>query len=180
MVKCCVYHCNNTVSPYKMTKYCDAHQHMDSKRPTSSAKRGYGGKWRKARKRYLAAYPLCARCLASGVVTAAEVVDHIIPHKGDLLLFWDRSNWQSLCVPCHNSKTASEDMGGHAEIGAGMLSRGGHTKHGPGYIKSGVASDLAAGTGDNTNSKFTTVLDTTVRGISNNHTILNGNRQPKK
>jgi hypothetical protein len=42
-------------------------------------------------------------------VRIANVVDHIIPHRGDMELFWDESNWQSMCEPCHNRKTASED-----------------------------------------------------------------------
>lgn len=33
-------------------------------------------------------------------------VDHIIPHRGDEKLFWDRSNWQLLHSACHSSKTA--------------------------------------------------------------------------
>ena len=44
-------------------------------------------------------------------VTAATVVDHVIPHKGDKALFWDTSNWQAMCAPCHSSKTVKEDMG---------------------------------------------------------------------
>jgi 5-methylcytosine-specific restriction protein A len=44
-------------------------------------------------------------------VTAATVVDHVIPHKGDKALFWDESNWQPMCAPCHSSKTVKEDMG---------------------------------------------------------------------
>jgi 5-methylcytosine-specific restriction protein A len=39
----------------------------------------------------------------------AIVVDHIIPHKGNYKLFWDKSNWQSLCKSCHDKKTARED-----------------------------------------------------------------------
>jgi 5-methylcytosine-specific restriction protein A len=42
---------------------------------------------------------------------AANEVDHIKPHKGDMALFWDSSNWQSLCKPCHSAKTATEDGG---------------------------------------------------------------------
>jgi 5-methylcytosine-specific restriction endonuclease McrA len=44
-----------------------------------------------------------------GTIRAAKVVDHIKPHKGDHDLFWDEVNWQSLCEPCHNKKTARED-----------------------------------------------------------------------
>ena len=41
----------------------------------------------------------------------ACVVDHLVPHRGDRLLFWDASNWQSLCESCHNRKTARADGG---------------------------------------------------------------------
>ncbi|WP_233882799.1 HNH endonuclease [Brevibacillus laterosporus] len=45
------------------------------------------------------------------MLTGATVVDHIVPHKGDKTLFWDRKNWQPLCEQCHNRKTAREDRG---------------------------------------------------------------------
>jgi len=73
--------------------------------------RGYTYTWRKARKRYLAANPLCRECEAEGRVTPATEVDHIIPHNGDMDLFWDEDNWQGLCKPHHSSKTAKEDGG---------------------------------------------------------------------
>lgn len=68
----------------------------DATRPTAS-QRGYNGAWRKARKEWLAHHPACTMCNAQ-----ATTVDHIIPHKGDDRLFWDKTNWQSLCTPCHN------------------------------------------------------------------------------
>ena len=37
------------------------------------------------------------------------LLDHIIPHRGDQKLFWDRSNWQPLCEHHHNVKTMTED-----------------------------------------------------------------------
>ena len=37
------------------------------------------------------------------------VVDHIRPHRGDPVLFWDEKNWQSLCKSCHDKKTWNED-----------------------------------------------------------------------
>lgn len=78
---------------------------------TSSTARGYGYKWQKAREAYLAKYPLCAECQRLGLVTVATDLDHIVPHKGDMVLFWDRSNWQGLCHPCHSTKTSTEDGG---------------------------------------------------------------------
>lgn len=34
----------------------------------------------------------------------ATVVDHKIPHRNDMELFWDRDNWQGLCKCCHDSE----------------------------------------------------------------------------
>lgn len=62
----------------------------------------YGGKWQKARRDFLFANPLCVMCRDEGVVRSATVVDHKIPHKQDLKLFWDRKNWQPLCKPHHD------------------------------------------------------------------------------
>lgn len=77
----------------------------------SATKRGYDRRWRKARMMHLVRNPLCVMCLARGETTQATVVDHIVPHKGDPVKFWDSDNWQSLCVTDHNSKTATEDGG---------------------------------------------------------------------
>lgn len=79
-----------------------------------STQRGYDRRWRKARMFYLLKHPLCVKCKAEGRTEQATVVDHIIPHKGDKKLFWDRKNWQPLCTKCHNTKTATQDGGfGH-------------------------------------------------------------------
>ncbi len=69
----------------------------------TTAERGYGGRWQKARERFLAKHPLCAYCEREGKVTAASVVDHVVPHRGDQALFWQKENWQSLCATCHSS-----------------------------------------------------------------------------
>lgn len=50
---------------------------------------------------------LCRLCLAKGVWTVAEVVDHIEPHGGDLRKFYE-GELQALCRPCHARKTATE------------------------------------------------------------------------
>ena len=91
-------------------KYCEKHKALhlnDEVHPASP--RDYNSAWRKARKAYLRAHPLCVRCMAVGKYTKATVVDHIIPHRGDKQLFWNQSNWQSLCKPCHDRKTWTED-----------------------------------------------------------------------
>lgn len=89
----------------------------DQKRGTA-AQRGYDGRWRRERQEFLRAtvlrqrlreYPCCETCLANGKITQATVVDHIIPHRGNYELMWDRENWAALCGSCHNVKTAKED-----------------------------------------------------------------------
>lgn len=67
--------------------------------------RGYGMAWRMARKGYLDANPMCVECAEHGQSTIATVVDHIVPHRGNMTLFWDSENWQALCATCHNRKT---------------------------------------------------------------------------
>jgi 5-methylcytosine-specific restriction endonuclease McrA len=76
---------------------------FDQRRPSASA-RGYGGKWQTARKDFLQAHPTCVMCGAP-----ANVVDHITPHKGDLKLFWSRTNWQPLCTSCHSIRKQRQE-----------------------------------------------------------------------
>lgn len=86
--------------------YCNDHSDysVDHLRG-NAAERGYGGKWRNARARFLRKHPLCVKCRENGKLTPATVVDHIIPHRGDPILFWDENNWQPLCRDCHGEKT---------------------------------------------------------------------------
>jgi 5-methylcytosine-specific restriction endonuclease McrA len=73
--------------------------------------RGYTHRWKQASKRFLAEHPLCqcADCDEGRKrVTAAEVVDHDTPHRGDMRLFWDESNWRALAKACHDRKTQRE------------------------------------------------------------------------
>ena len=90
-------------------KFCEAHKAMHPEDIRSASSRGYGSAWQKARKQYLSAHPLCVMCMKEGQYRKATVVDHIIPHRGDEKLFWDRSNWQSLCKRHHDLKTGNED-----------------------------------------------------------------------
>lgn len=104
--------------------YCERHQkeqrrHQEGQR-LSASERGYDANWHKASRMFLAENPLCAECGRHGIDAAATVVDHIKPHKGDMVLFWDQSNWQSLCKPCHDSKTGRED----GRWGVGKISGG--------------------------------------------------------
>lgn len=75
----------------------------------TSTQRGYGYKWQQARAGFLAKHPLCQYCQREGRVTEATVVDHVIPHRGDMKLFWDQSNWAPLCASCHSSVKQAEE-----------------------------------------------------------------------
>ena len=63
--------------------------------------------WRNLRASVLQGSPLCAACDAVGLVTLAQMVDHIKPVRlgGE---FWDTENLQPLCNSCHASKSAKE------------------------------------------------------------------------
>jgi 5-methylcytosine-specific restriction enzyme A len=71
----------------------------------------YGTAWKKARASFLREFPLCAECKRQGILKPANTVDHIVAHKGDMDLFWDRGNWESLCRSCHSRVTAKRDGG---------------------------------------------------------------------
>ena len=90
-------------------KYCDKHRSLHPEENRSASDRGYGRAWQKARKAYLQKHPLCVECLKEGRYVKATDVDHIKPHRGDPLLFWDRDNWQPLCHRHHSMKTRRED-----------------------------------------------------------------------
>ena len=119
----CCYTCaysNNTGMPTAATVLCSVCQQRNGcsckrvrqqRAQQASGKknpyqRGYGRRWQRARLLYLGNNPTCVTCKDQGKLTAAGVVDHIIPHRDDRVLFWDVSNWQALCTRCHNRKSA--------------------------------------------------------------------------
>lgn len=55
--------------------------------------------------------PLCEFCLVTEDVTAADVVDHRKAHKGDMELFHDPRNLQSLCKHHHDSAKQMMERG---------------------------------------------------------------------
>lgn len=70
-------------------------------------------RWRKERVSYLKEYPLCVECMKEDKVSAAVILDHrvniaSVPIADREEKFWDKSNWQGLCKPCHNSKSGKE------------------------------------------------------------------------
>lgn len=128
--------------------YCEPHkkqkqQQIESTR-LSSTQRGYGYRWQKVSKGFLKSHRLCQcnECLPkihtalseyglersaindlfislARPELASEVVDHIIPHDGDMSLFWDRTNWQAMNKKCHDKKTAKQDGGFRGKVGGG-------------------------------------------------------------
>ena len=66
------------------------------------------------REQHLKEHPLCWYCLQVGKVTPATVVDHIKPHRGNEILFFDPDNLRSLDKQCHDSLAAIKDKTGYA------------------------------------------------------------------
>ncbi len=69
------------------------------------------GQWQVLRRQLLTQQPFCTECMKAGKYTLANEVDHIVPHRNNERLFYDPSNLQPLCRPCHSTKTAREDGG---------------------------------------------------------------------
>jgi len=84
----------------------------DKKRDKSPGRQWlHSTRWRKASNLHKVKYPLCVECKRHGKITPVYVTDHIIPHNGNYELFWDQSNWQSLCNFCHEEKHKGERWG---------------------------------------------------------------------
>jgi 5-methylcytosine-specific restriction protein A len=87
--------------------------------PRSAYARGYTKQWDRASKAFRVRYPLCgmrpggqvpvmSACFLEQRTTVATQTDHVQPHRGDRVLFWSQSNWQSLCATCHGAKSRRE------------------------------------------------------------------------
>lgn len=99
--------------------YCPAHRR---KAPAARRAAGAGDRklsaewhklyssklWKQNRAMQLLLHPYCQECARHGIRRRATDVDHIIPHRGDLTLFNDTENLQSLCHSCHSKKTIRE------------------------------------------------------------------------
>lgn len=88
---------------------------LDRTRGNSSA-RGYDWQWRKVRAAVLAEEPLCRFCAGQGVVTAAEVVDHIDGNSRNNA----RSNLRPLCKRHHDQRTARDQGFNRGKGGGGV------------------------------------------------------------
>jgi len=100
-----------TFHPHGLTPE-DRERTYDKDRGSRST-RLYDRRWYRARAQHLARSPLCRYCELQGKgPTAATLVDHLYPHKGDVRLFWMASLWVSSCDRCHSGfKQAIECQG---------------------------------------------------------------------
>lgn len=109
---CCHPGCGATTTE----RFCDAHKGHRHKLYDQHRRAHHGerqafystARWKRARAAQLIKEPLCRHCMAQGRVTPAAMADHIIPRVdggADL----DPDNLQSLCLPCHNRKTWTEN-----------------------------------------------------------------------
>lgn len=99
--------------------YCPEHARTIEHARGSSNARGYTYRWQRRAARFKANFPLCgmrpdgrppvmSACYDEGRITPAYQVDHVVPHRGDMALFWDElGNWQSLCAACGAKKSAA-------------------------------------------------------------------------
>lgn len=68
-------------------------------------------KWRKFSKKYRQNNPVCVACEVQGIVSPAEVTDHVEGIENILKACRnpiDEKECQSLCHSCHNSKSGKE------------------------------------------------------------------------
>lgn len=71
-------------------------------RRKSARERGYDAAWERASHEFLEANPFCLGCAAAGKREPSTVTDHVVPHKGDRAVFWDRTHWQPSCTWHHS------------------------------------------------------------------------------
>jgi 5-methylcytosine-specific restriction protein A len=93
--------------------YCLQHarevqQRTDAERGNSAA-RGYGATWRRLRRMFLDANPICVDPFGShgASVVLATDVDHIVPRPAGGN---EWQNLQALCHSCHSRKTLAESV----------------------------------------------------------------------
>jgi 5-methylcytosine-specific restriction protein A len=105
--------CKHTGCPALVASgYCDKHK------PPVPKRRGEAGEWhelynsshwRMMRAEQLIIELYCRMCTAEGKRVRATDVDHVIPHRGNRKLFYDKKNLQSLCHRHHSKKTWREN-----------------------------------------------------------------------
>ena len=77
---------------------CGAGKRKDKR---STTEHGYDYRWKKLSERIRKERPLCERCEAQGIVTAATEVHHKVPIDEAPWLRLERSNLMCVCNECH-------------------------------------------------------------------------------
>ena len=86
---------------------CHVHRPKEADRRNVDVRRLYRTpRWAALRQQLWRADPLCVECAKAGRIEPWTDLDHIVPHRGDLRLFWDVRNLQGLCASHHAAKTA--------------------------------------------------------------------------
>ena len=86
---------------------CPQHaRQWERSRPNVDVRRWYSSpRWVGLRSHVMNEEPCCRQCLSEGLSVAGTQTDHIVPHRGDPSLFWNRANLQRLCDVHHAQKT---------------------------------------------------------------------------
>lgn len=82
----------------------------------SRHERGYGAKWGRESRAFLAKHPTCAYCAIGAFgpvrVSASSLTDHLYPQRQFDGVFWRRDLWVAACKGCHDGgKQALERQG---------------------------------------------------------------------
>jgi 5-methylcytosine-specific restriction enzyme A len=93
----------------------DANRTYDARRG-SARERGYNAAWDRASRGHRARHPLCQYCALVDEVKAADLTDHLYPHRGDQVVFWNKKYWVSSCDDCHNGFKQRVERKGRAAI----------------------------------------------------------------
>ncbi len=95
---------------------------MDHDQRGSAASRGYGSRWRAARKTVLAREPLCRpSLLLEGRTEAADTLDHWYPHCGLSWLFWLKELWVPMAKAWHDGRKQELEDRGELALDAAAL-----------------------------------------------------------
>jgi hypothetical protein len=64
-------------------------------------------RWRRERRAFLKAHPVC---VTTGCGQRSQVVDHRDGHQAEgwLARFWNQTRWDALCLSCHGVKSRAE------------------------------------------------------------------------
>lgn len=101
--------CNPGCAELVDSGYCDKHkrqqQRYEDQRRGTAHQRGYNSRWSRYAKFFLRQQgnQICKLRL-DGCNYVAECVDHIEPHNGDMVKFWDSNNHQAACIHCNSVK----------------------------------------------------------------------------